>query len=568
MATQIIPKLFSPNVKQLYLPFVLDPNAQINNQEIPSETGNGIAPQLFTFRGKEYVDAKSFKGPKAQLGVVPYSFRRHFNKDLSYRMLYRQNASTDEIEKTRIKFNDLLDTLPGVQIREFLPDSRLDQAINLINTLLNAIGIGVTDLLKEGGLEQAAASAAKTLETATKDAAQAIENACRNAKDFIPWILEYICSETKTHAQYPAGKSLATDLVKNDLYKFSFYSDQQNNGVKYELMKTLILSLPYQLYFKLQACATTNIYEIPFNNDSKGLYSSTGTPGWDGASGFVGSLIDSAKGLLGSILPNVNVQWAPWYNAMGGEKTPEDGVVLSFDLFNDDADAAMNNFIFVNTIIPQNRWLQYGLFQHSPCLYDIKIEGVKRLFLCTGEFKVTQGGVLRTPTKKWISDLISVHGNNSLYANDGETLQKKQDKAKAYTGSEEFYTDIESTPENADEIVAAKQAALDKLVADAVERIEYAIKNNTIRIPDVYHVELTFKSLLPANFNTYIMQFAENDNHIEKYSKNSYEESNVIEKLKQVAGKVKEYMSLQRLVDTTDASYKPPATPGSSTGTT
>lgn len=36
----------------------------------------------------------------------------------------------------------------------------------------------------------------------------------------------------------------------------------------------------------------------------------------------------------------------------------------------------MYNFIFVNTIVPNNMWLQYHMLAHSQCLYDVKIEGV------------------------------------------------------------------------------------------------------------------------------------------------------------------------------------------------
>ena len=49
----------------------------------------------------------------------------NFNDDLSYKMLYSRNAS-GKITKDQIKLADILNSIPGVQIREYLPDTRLD----------------------------------------------------------------------------------------------------------------------------------------------------------------------------------------------------------------------------------------------------------------------------------------------------------------------------------------------------------------------------------------------------------------------------------------------------------
>ena len=47
----------------------------------------------------------------------------------------------------------------------------------------------------------------------------------------------------------------------------------------------------------------------------------------------------------------------PWWNAENGSKTQEPEIEIKFDLFNDSAEAAMMNFIFVNTIVPNNKWV-------------------------------------------------------------------------------------------------------------------------------------------------------------------------------------------------------------------
>ena len=54
------------------------------------------------------------------------------------------------------------------------------------------------------------------------------------------------------------------------------------------------------------------------------------------------------------------------------------------------------------------------------------------------------------------------------------------------------------------------------------------IKGKLIKIPDIYTVEMTFQSLLPANFNNFLYMYSENKNQIEyvkSQEKNAYESS-------------------------------------------
>ena len=113
--------------------------------------------------------------------------------------------------------------------------------------------------------------------------------------------------------------------------------------------------------------------------------------GWDGTNHFGvslgngdGTMNKVLKFLTGSIFNNIRVNFMPYWDAEKGWATREDDVTIQFDLFNDTEASAIANFIFVNTIVPGARWLQYGMFQHSPNLYDIKLEGINRLFACTG----------------------------------------------------------------------------------------------------------------------------------------------------------------------------------------
>ena len=92
------------------------------------------------------------------------------------------------------------------------------------------------------------------------------------------------------------------------------------------------------------------------------MYSSDGTPGWsDGGklelvNTFLGN-VPVLGSLLKSVLGNVRVNFLPWWNSNEGHGTAEPDVTIKFDLFNDTAEAALYNFIFVNTLVPNNKWI-------------------------------------------------------------------------------------------------------------------------------------------------------------------------------------------------------------------
>ena len=98
-----------------------------------------------------------------------------------------------------------------------------------------------------------------------------------------------------------------------------------------------------------------------------------GGAGWQSGSDFMSAGGFRLSGLLGKIpvvgslanmiLGNIGINYTPWWNAEAGANgAKEPQVEIKFDLFNDSADAAMVNFIFVNTIVPSNKWIQYNMF--------------------------------------------------------------------------------------------------------------------------------------------------------------------------------------------------------------
>lgn len=54
---------------------------------------------------------------------------------------------------------------------------------------------------------------------------------------------------------------------------------------------------------------------------------------------------------------NVRINYMPFWESKDGSATKPPDVTVKFDLFNDTNERAMYNFIFVNTIIPNNMWL-------------------------------------------------------------------------------------------------------------------------------------------------------------------------------------------------------------------
>lgn len=446
------------NIKQEILPFVLNPEADINKPVDGGSTNlRGVPPQYFTYKTNT-VDLKAGKG---KLRLFPASYNNlNLKDDLSYQMLYKRDPS-GKIDTGSITLSDILNSVPGVQIREYLPDTRLDQCLNFFINLFDKI----KDIF--GGSKNASSSGGES----GKNTPVAEAN---NAGFF-----DKLVGTAQFAMKYLLG-SVSPNLVENLDKRWEVFKSQFGAFGNDEFLKKhgkYVLRFPYMLYYNLQSCVTTNIYEIPAIQQSKRIASSEGMPGWTGGSSTgmrLTSLLNtnSLPGigkLINGILGNVAVDYLPWWNAESGSATKEPEVTIEFDLFNDSAEAAMTNFIFVNTIVPHNKWIQYHFFQHSSSLYDIKIEGVNRLFACAGTFEVTYQGVLRDPPVAWLQTLCNKHANvNSV------------DKGKL----------------------------LGSLLNDKI-----------IKIPDIYHVSLKFQSLLPANFNNFIFTYSSNNNIVNQKDK-------------------------------------------------
>lgn len=73
--------------------------------------------------------------------------------------------------------------------------------------------------------------------------------------------------------------------------------------------------------------------------------------------------IPMVKKVVDNVLGNLQINWMPLWNAKdGAQNASHPKVTVKFDLFNDTEDAAIQNFLFVNTLIPNNMYIQYGMF--------------------------------------------------------------------------------------------------------------------------------------------------------------------------------------------------------------
>lgn len=452
------------DIKQRYLPFVINPEA-ISRSLNDSTAGNKI--QLFSFKGKK-PDVDSM-----QLNIVPESYKKIFNEDIANQLLYPRKYWHGN---RNITFDNILEYMPTIEIREFLPDTKLEQFLDFFGKILDVLMDKITGSKdknnatnskdgdkKEGGFEFSKAFSIDGIVNAGK----AVDNYIRNV---INMCFNYLS---------PGQNELDTTdnlFFKNGVNRFNtpkmmMFADDFNmyyTPDDKKLERVLMHDFPKLMYYKLQSITNSNVYVIPNNLSDKLIYSSNGHNGWEGAGisisqevkniPVIGSILGSIFNKTLGIFDNLRISYMPYWKSEKGQDAHPD-IKIEFELINDTVESAIANFIFVNTIVPNNKIIQYGLFQHSSCLYDVKIGGYDRLFACSGKFEVKHKGILRVPSPLFFKKLIK-HIN-------------------------------------------------DTIVSDT-EFIEGIISNDLIRIPDTYEVSMEFKSLLPASFNNYMYTYSTN----------------------------------------------------------
>lgn len=367
-------------------------------------------PSVFSF--------KKGKDGDGYIKVCPdwfYSSADVFKADISTKLLY--GMAEDGTRTKQILRSTFFDHIPTIQIREYQQDSRLNQVFSLLGSLASGFNDGKSD--DKGGMTIG-------------------DGAFQISGIQLAWkIFQKVISDP--------GKLI--DKLKESLKPTWTFSI--NKGKMNESQFISVVNFPHVFYYQLLAITTLNYYTLPHSGTK--IREANGETGWN--SGHRGG-IQGGDGMLGGLanfigVKQLNVTTTPtWDGVDNAESTT---IECTIDLFNDSVEAACQNFIFVNTILPAAMYTQYHIFQQSPSLFDVKVDGLGRFFMCTGDFKVEFKGVLRTPSQEVLKTLVTKYLKPE-YSIDESTLRK--------TG--------------------------------------------IAKIPDVYHVSLTFKSLLPNNFNNFI----------------------------------------------------------------
>lgn len=232
-------------------------------------------------------------------------------------------------------------------------------------------------------------------------------------------------------------------------FQGTFYTNKNKLG----LSDTSYLSLPFYLYYCMLTATTTGLYTFPF--DGKQVEESNGSEGWGselgGSVNFGNSnIIQSVMSFLGG-----NIRWdvQPFWKQ--AKSVNFNSFELTINLFNDDINGAIANYLCVQNLIVKNKYIQYKIFQGSPAVYDVKIQGLNRFYMCSAKVSVNYKGVLR------------------------------------------------KIPDN-------YNREMDKYIKPEWKSI--FLDNDAFgKIPDVYELKITFQPLLPNSLNNYLFKFLANN---------------------------------------------------------
>ena len=362
--------------------------------------------QKITPFGNGDKDDFSFKNESnsKRIFITPSSLEKTFALTMSNDISFSDNF---------ISFNDILNQIPSIQIREYVVSTRLKQLLNLFG----AFKKGYDDASKYKINWDALDAFVKT----------------NGINDIVEKQIKELANENASEIFQRNGSSTFPLEVE----------EPDSNSV---------IKIPFFMYYCILTAYNTGFYTIPY--DGNLVDQSNGSAGWGGNGDMGLEFGSSSSGILGTIfkyaLGNLRFNLQPQWNPGGDTKFPQ--IVVTFNLFNDTVEAASNNFRFVNNIVAKNKYLQYNFFQQNPAAYDIKIGGLQRFYMCSANIKVESKGVLRLPSEDVIKDIKKYAKNYKEFLDDKNT-------------------------------------------------------NEIIRIPDVYHITMTFESLLPNSLNSHIFRY-------------------------------------------------------------
>ena len=140
------------NIKQMYLPFVINRQHGLHNASIRYEDYDTSVDRLIEIDSDEDNDLRTqlFSHCKIQNGnigtihIAPqsvYDTALDANKDISYELLY---SGQNQYAQRRVTIQTLLDSIPSIQIREYLQDAKLNMVFDLFQQFGNGWSDGIT----------------------------------------------------------------------------------------------------------------------------------------------------------------------------------------------------------------------------------------------------------------------------------------------------------------------------------------------------------------------------------------------------------------------------------------
>lgn len=374
------------NIRQQYMPFTI--------------SGPGKR-QVFSFKD---VDKKGY--PNARQ-IHPFSkwAETLIMNDSGVQYTHGPNGSS------KVTYEEFLDEIPALQIREYVPDAKLTQTFKWFSYFKKGFDAGLQNI----------DSKAFSFTGMKEEISKIMDKIGKTMKDL-------------TSGSAPLLQEVVAGLAH--LYQDKGYNIGEDNGFA-------VLFLPFILYYRLTTTHTNNVYEIPYSMRNE-IMKSDGTYGWSGGNQSDFGLIDKAitgvgespitKLLLGN---TVKVNMMPSFQPTGEARG--ESFTINIDLINDSDEAAINNFLMCHTLFGNNRWLQYGFVQAGASLYDVKLPGANRYFMCSGQFSCKGKGAFRTPSAKVCEAIKNCANPKKTFAgemsniklNDGQTLRQSMENAMA-----------------------------------------------------------------------------------------------------------------------------------------
>ncbi len=430
---------------------------------------SGIRRSYLPFVPKSDPGFFTFKGHSDKANIIT-----PFSKNLGKLVAYDSGISlTHDQKKAKLELEQYLNYIPSLQIREYMPDPKLTQLFKWI------------DAFRAGFKSGQEAASEINAETFSLDK---VWEGMQNIRNQINQKFQELTMDSAIGLRTVVA-GLGPEHFQD--MKFPFGSDQ----------KFAVLYAPFLLYYRLNTTTTTNIYEIPFdiNVSHNTLMHSDGTYGWGAGDAFSAGIIGLKGESLASKILGLNTlktNMMPSFNPDGTTKGLD--FSIEFTLINDTAEGAANNYIMLHNLFGNNRWLQYGFVQAPASLYDVKVPGANRYFMCKGQFSCTAVGGFRTPSNLLCNKIVeSSSGKRPAetmysFSQSKEQWNKDIEDAKRRNNRELTETKIEGAlgvdlSDQPDQTEAFQQTVdeldtLDSEILEATESKDETINNLNISL--------------------------------------------------------------------------------------